>query len=64
MGVSQIYKLLHSKGNYKQKEKTTYETGENICEWCNQQGLTLKDIQTAHVAQQQQTTQLKNKQKT
>ena len=51
MGFSQIYKLLHSKGNHKQKEKTTYETGENICERCNQHGLTLKDIQAAHVVQ-------------
>ena len=26
-----IYKLLHSKGSNKQKEKTTYRMGENIC---------------------------------
>ena len=25
MGPNQTYKLLHSKGNYKQNEKTTYE---------------------------------------
>ena len=31
MGPNQIYKLLHSKGNHKQNEKTTYEMGENIC---------------------------------
>ena len=30
MGPNQTYKLLHSKGNHKQKEKTTYGLGENI----------------------------------
>ena len=28
---NQTYKLLHSKGNHKQNEKTTYGLGENIC---------------------------------
>ena len=42
MGFSQIYKLLQSKGNHKQKEKTTYEMGENIGEQCDQQGLLSK----------------------
>ena len=31
-------KLLHSKGNHKQKEKT-YRTGENKCKLCDQQGV-------------------------
>ena len=31
MGPNQTYKLFHSKGNYKQNGKTTYELGENIC---------------------------------
>ena len=35
MGPNQTYKLLHSKGNYKQNEKT-YRLGENICKWCDQ----------------------------
>ena len=39
MGPNQTYKLLHSKGNHKPNEKTTYELGENICKWCNQQRL-------------------------
>ena len=30
----QTYKLLHSKGNYKQNKKTTYKMRENICKWC------------------------------
>ena len=31
MGPNQTYKLLHSKGNHKQNEKTIYELGEHIC---------------------------------
>ena len=32
MGPNQTYyKLLHSKGNQKQNEKTTYGLGDNIC---------------------------------
>ena len=58
MGPDQAYKLLHSKGNPKKKnEKTTYRLGENICKWCNRQGLNLQNIETAHTSQQQ-----KNKQ--
>ena len=38
-------------------EKTTYRMGENICKWCERQGLNLQNIQTAHTTQQQ-----KNKQ--
>ena len=30
MGPNQTYKLLHSKGNHKQNEKTTYRMGENV----------------------------------
>ena len=36
MGPSQTYKLLHSKRNHKQNEKTTYRMGENICKQCDQ----------------------------
>ena len=66
MGPNKTYKLLHRKGNHKQKEKTTYELGENICKWCDQQGLNFQNIQTAHTAQYQnkKTTQSKNEQKT
>ena len=31
MGPNQTYKLLHSKGNHKQNEKTMYRMGENTC---------------------------------
>ena len=44
---------MHSKGNHKQNEKSTYGLGENICEQCNQQGLNFQNIQTAHTAQYQ-----------
>ena len=39
MGPNQTYKLLYSKGNHKQNEKTTYRLGGNIYKWCNRQGL-------------------------
>ena len=29
MGPNQTYTLLHSKGNQKEKKKTTYRMGEN-----------------------------------
>ena len=32
MGPNESLKLLHSKGNYKQDEKTTLGMGENIAE--------------------------------
>ena len=51
MGANQTYKLLHSKGNRKQNEKMTYRLGENICKWCDGQGLNYQNIQTAHRTQ-------------
>ena len=42
MGPNQTEKLLHSKGNHKQKEKTTHRLGENICKWCDPEGLVSK----------------------
>ena len=35
MGPNQTYKLLHSKGNHKQSEETTYRMGENSFKLCN-----------------------------
>ena len=55
MGPNQTYKLLHSKGNHKQNEKTTHRMGENICKWCDRQGLNFQNIQTAHTTQCQKT---------
>ena len=54
MGPNKIYKLLHSKGIHKQNKKTNYRMGENVCKWCDQQGLNFQNIQTVHTAQYQQ----------
>ena len=50
MGPNETWKLLHSKGNQKQNEKTTHRMRENTCKQCNQQGINLQNIQTAHAA--------------
>jgi len=52
---NQTYKLLHSKGNHKQK--TTYRIGENICKWCDWWGLNFENIQIAHTTRQQKSKQ-------
>ena len=51
MGPKQTYKLLHSKGNHKQNEKTTYGLRENICKWWDWQGLNFQNVQRAHTIQ-------------
>ena len=61
MGANQTFKLLHSKGNHKQNEKTTYRMGENICKQWDQQGINLQNIQAAHAAQYQKNKQPKQK---
>ena len=40
----------HSKGNHKLNEKTTHRMGENICKYCDQHGINLQNVQTAHTA--------------
>ena len=45
-------KLLHSKGNHKQDERTTLRMGENICKGSNWQRINLQNIQ-AYAAQYQ-----------
>ena len=52
-GPSKTQKLLHSKGNHKQNEKTTHRMGENVCKWSNGQGINLQNTPTAHGAQYQ-----------
>ena len=37
-------KLLHSKGSYKEDEKTTLRMGENICKQINGQRINLQNI--------------------
>ena len=56
MEHNQTCKILHSKGNHKQNEKTAYGLGENICKACDWQGINFQNIQTAHTTQQQQKT--------
>ena len=63
MGLNQTYKLLHSKRNHKQNEKTTHRMGENICKQGTDKGLLSKiykklmelrlQKQTTHTTQQQ-----------
>ena len=48
MGPNQTNKILHSKGNHKQNENTTYRMGENICDW---QGCNIQSIRTVHTTQ-------------
>ena len=60
MGPNQTYKLLHSKINRKQNEKTVYRMGEGISKQCDWQGINLQNIQTVYTTQQQKTIQQKN----
>ena len=39
----------------KERKKTTYRMGENICKWCNRQGFNFQNTLTAHTTQQQKT---------
>ena len=65
MRSNQAYKLLYSKGNYKQNEKKTCGSEEDICRLCNQQGLNFQNTQTAHTTQRQKTNNtVENGQKT
>ena len=42
---------MPSNGNHQQNEKTDYRMGENICKWCDQQGVNIEDTQAAHTTQ-------------
>ena len=53
MGPNETEKLLHSKGNHKQDQKTTLRMGENICKWSNRLRINLQNTQTAHGTQYQ-----------
>ena len=53
MGPNETSKLLHSKGNHKQDEKTTLRMGENICKRINGQRINIQNIQTVHTSQYQ-----------
>ena len=57
MRLNQTYKFLHSRGNHKQNEKTTYKLEEIICKLYDQQRVNFQNIQTADTTQYQRTTQ-------
>ena len=66
MGPGLTLKLLHSKGNYKQGEKTALRMGENNSKWNNWQRINFQNMQGAHTTQCQknkQTTTTTNNQK-
>ena len=49
MGPNETEKnFLHSKGNYKQGEKTALRLGENKSKWDNWQRINFQNIQVAH----------------
>ena len=48
---SDLIKLLHNEGNYKQSEKTAFRMGENNSKRSNWQKINLKNIQAAPAAQ-------------
>ena len=51
MRPNQTYKLLYSKGNHKQDEKTTYGLGESICKCTEMQIKKLKWSTTSHLSE-------------
>ena len=53
MGPNETLKLMHSKGNQKQDEKTMPRMGENIWKQSNWQSINLQNLQAAHAAQYQ-----------
>ena len=53
METNETSKLLHSKGNHKQNDKTTNRMEKNICKRCDQPEINLQNTQTAHAAQYQ-----------
>ena len=58
--------FFHSRGNYKQGEKTTLRMGGNDSQWINWQRINFQNMQAAHTIQYQkkQTTQYKSGKKT
>ena len=55
------YKILNSKINYKQGEKTALRMGENNSKSNNWQRINLQNIQAAHSAKHQENKQLNQK---
>ena len=59
MGPDETLKLLHSKGNYKQGEKTTLKMGENNSKWNHCQRINSQNIHAAHTTQYQKNNPIK-----
>ena len=56
-----LIKLSHSKGNYKQAEKTSLRMGENNGKWNNWQRINFQKKQAVHITQYQENKQLNKK---
>ena len=52
---------MHSKGNHKQNEKTTYRLGENVCKRCNQPELNFQNNSSYNSITKKQTIQSKKR---
>ena len=52
---------LHSKGSHKQYKKIIHRMRENMYKWYNQEGISLQNLQIAHVAQNKKNKQLNQK---
>ena len=61
-GTQLNLQAFHSKGNYRQNEKTAFRMKENICKESNRQGITLQNTQVAYAVctKKNQTKQSKN----
>ena len=63
LDLIKFIKILHSKVNCKQNEKTTLRMGENIYKQSNQQGINLQIIQTTmQLKKKKKKSQTKNRQ--
>ena len=59
IGANESQKLLHSRGNHKDNDKTTNRPGGNICKWWDRQGISIQNWQRAQAAQYQKTNPIK-----
>ena len=55
MGLHQTKKVLHSKGNHQQNEKTSHWLGEHVCQWYIWQRVKMKNLERTQTAQHQKT---------